>query len=64
MATEEKKDYYFAAYLVIQTSDVSDNQLKFVELLTDYVKNKGGQLYTTIQTGKPQPPGCPPGGCQ
>lgn len=61
---EKKEEEYFAAYLVIQTSDVTDNQLKFVKLLTEFVKGKGGILYTTIQSGKPpSPPPCPPGGC-
>lgn len=59
-----EEENYFAAYLVIQTSDPTDNQYKFVKLLTEFVKEQGGILYVTIQSGTPpNPPPCPPGGC-
>lgn len=62
MATEEEE--YFAAYLTIQTSDVTKNQLDFVKKLTKFVKKQGGVMYTAIQSGKPPvPPPCPPAGC-
>lgn len=62
---EENQNNYFAAYLVIQTSDPTDNQLKFTKLLAEWVQNHNGVLYVTIQSGKPtEPPPCPPGGCQ
>lgn len=62
--TEKKKEEYFAAYLVIQTSDPTENQYKFAELLTKFVKENEGVLYITIQSGKPgNPPPCGPGGC-
>lgn len=58
MANHEE---YFAAYLVIQTSDPTDNQLRFTKLLAEWVKENEGVLYVTIQSGKPTPPPCPPG---
>lgn len=55
----------FTAYLVIQTSEVTKEQIEFAKKLTKYVKDQHGILYITIQSGTPPcvpSPGhpCPP----
>lgn len=65
METEYKKEIYAVSYLTIQTSDIDNNVLLMVELLTERLAKSGIRLYTSIQSGKPTPPGCPPGtNCQ
>lgn len=44
---------YFAAYLVIQTSEVTPEQLDYTKKLLKYVKQNHGILYITIQSGTP-----------
>lgn len=48
----------FTAYLVIQTSEVTKEQIEFAKKLTKYVKDQHGILYITIQSGTPP---CIPG---
>jgi hypothetical protein len=43
----------FTAYLVIQTSEVTKEQIEFAKKLTKYVKDQHGILYITIQSGIP-----------
>lgn len=44
---------YFAAYLVIQTTQVTDEQLEYTKKLMKYVKQNHGILYITVQSGTP-----------
>lgn len=60
----EETEIYATAYLNIQTSDIDNNVLLMVEHLTKRLADSGIRLYTSIQSGKPTPPPCPPGGCQ
>ena len=64
METEYKKEIYAVSYLNIQSSHISNDLLLFVELLTKRLADDGIVLYTSVQSGKPTPPPCPPGGCQ
>jgi hypothetical protein len=53
LSTDSTEYNYFAAYLVIQTSDVTTEQLDFTKKLMKYVKQNHGILYITIQSGVP-----------
>ena len=64
MAHHKEKEVYAVSYLTIQSSDIDDNVLLMVEHLTKRLAEDGIRLYTSIQSGKPTPPNCPPGGCQ
>lgn len=44
---------YFAAYLAIQTSEVTPEQLEFTKKLVKYVKQNHGILYIVLQNGIP-----------
>lgn len=53
-ATDTTYSYQgFTAYLVIQTSEVTKEQIDFAKKLTKYVKDQHGILYITIQSGVP-----------
>lgn len=65
MADHKEKEVYAVSYLTIQSSDIDNNVLLMVEHLTKRLAKDGIRLYTSIQSGKPTPPPCPPGtGCQ
>lgn len=49
---------YFAAYLAIQTSEVTNAQLEYTKKLMKYVKQNNGILYIVLQSGTPP---CIPG---
>lgn len=59
---EEYDTSYFALYIQIQTSQVTDDLLKYTQKVAKFGQKNRMTVYIGIQSGKPGN-GCPPGGC-
>ncbi len=63
LLTEDEYDTanYFAAYLAIQTSNLTKGQAKLIKEMTKLVHKENGVLYTVVQSGVPPRPCGGPG---
>lgn len=59
---DEYDTSYFALYLNIQSSHITDDLLKYTKKVAKYGQKNNMTVYISIQSGKPGN-GCPPGGC-
>jgi hypothetical protein len=60
-----EEDYdtaYFALYVHVQTSQITDDLLKYTQKVAKFGQKNRMTVYIAIQSGKPGN-GCPPGGC-
>jgi hypothetical protein len=63
----EYEDYKGVTFLSFQSGspdEPSDRLLKLIEKFVVNLQKEKIRVYTTLQIGKPQGGGCPPGGCK